>query len=234
MPFLGATEQQNQRTPISISRIQVFCPILLGRKQPISSRSNYADAMFSFFLGVTRRYNFTISRGTIAPSGLLKPALLVNNQFPGVSVNLCKSSLDIGIRTMTHENMTSRLLRRIGVIGLRFRSLIMSLKRGPPSTGMGMIQPDPSLELACLCWTAKLSATRYTLDGRGSISHSTYYATPLAGMRPFSNMNIVVAMSYSSWEVLHVQIPSVSLQKLTCFIELTSRQSTPCESGLML
>ncbi|KAH8780241.1 extracellular dihydrogeodin oxidase/laccase-like protein, partial [Diaporthe sp. PMI_573] len=33
--------------------------------------------------GVTRRYNFTIGRGTIAPSGLLKPALLANNQFPG-------------------------------------------------------------------------------------------------------------------------------------------------------
>lgn len=38
-----------------------------------------------FFTGVTRQYNFTISRGRIAPSGLVKPALLVNNQFPGVS-----------------------------------------------------------------------------------------------------------------------------------------------------
>lgn len=36
-------------------------------------------------LGVTRRYNFTIGRGEIAPSGLRKPALLANNQFPGVS-----------------------------------------------------------------------------------------------------------------------------------------------------
>lgn len=47
-------------------------------------RRKFADIK-SLFIGVTRQYNFTISRGMIAPSGLLKPALLVNNQFPGVS-----------------------------------------------------------------------------------------------------------------------------------------------------
>lgn len=33
--------------------------------------------------GVTRKYEWTISRGTTAPDGVTKPALLVNNQFPG-------------------------------------------------------------------------------------------------------------------------------------------------------
>jgi hypothetical protein len=33
--------------------------------------------------GVTRTYDWTISRGTIAPDGVTKFALLVNNQFPG-------------------------------------------------------------------------------------------------------------------------------------------------------
>lgn len=81
---------------------------VLEGTQRRSHRSNHADAMFSLFLGVTRRYNFTISRGTIAPSGLLKPALLVNNQFPGVSVNPYKFSLNMATRTMTHGPMTSR------------------------------------------------------------------------------------------------------------------------------
>lgn len=33
--------------------------------------------------GVIRQYDWTISRGTIAPDGVTKSALLVNNQFPG-------------------------------------------------------------------------------------------------------------------------------------------------------
>ena len=33
--------------------------------------------------GVVRSYDFTVSRGTIAPDGVNKSVLLVNDQFPG-------------------------------------------------------------------------------------------------------------------------------------------------------
>ena len=36
--------------------------------------------------GESRTYNFTISRGYIAPDGVNRSVLLVNNQFPGVGV----------------------------------------------------------------------------------------------------------------------------------------------------
>jgi hypothetical protein len=36
-------------------------------------------------LGVVRCYNFTISRGNLAPDGYQKSMILINGQFPGVS-----------------------------------------------------------------------------------------------------------------------------------------------------
>lgn len=33
--------------------------------------------------GVTRTYDFTIARGTLAPEGIPKPMMLINGQFPG-------------------------------------------------------------------------------------------------------------------------------------------------------
>ncbi|MCJ1312325.1 hypothetical protein MMC25_005999 [Agyrium rufum] len=36
--------------------------------------------------GVTRHYDFTISRGVIAPDGISKPAILVNGQYPGPTI----------------------------------------------------------------------------------------------------------------------------------------------------
>ena len=36
-------------------------------------------------LGVVRSYDLTISRGYIAPDGVNKSVILINNQFPGVS-----------------------------------------------------------------------------------------------------------------------------------------------------
>ena len=35
---------------------------------------------------MTRYYDFTITRGVIAPDGVNKSSLLINNQYPGVSV----------------------------------------------------------------------------------------------------------------------------------------------------
>lgn len=69
---------------------------------PICSEIKVADTKI-FHIGVTRQYNFTISRGTIAPSGLLKPALLVNNQFPGVSTT----------RTIPHSISTLSMMTHI-------------------------------------------------------------------------------------------------------------------------
>jgi len=36
--------------------------------------------------GVVRKYEFTIARGTIAPDGYSKDMLLINGQYPGVSL----------------------------------------------------------------------------------------------------------------------------------------------------
>ncbi|KAI1392521.1 putative multicopper oxidase [Hypoxylon trugodes] len=44
------------------------------------SSNPYTDAPHT---GITRRYEFNISRGVIAPDGYKKPVLLVNDQFPG-------------------------------------------------------------------------------------------------------------------------------------------------------
>ena len=35
--------------------------------------------------GVTRHYDFSVSRAVIAPDGINKSSILVNNQYPGVS-----------------------------------------------------------------------------------------------------------------------------------------------------
>jgi hypothetical protein len=39
--------------------------------------------------GMTRRYEFTISEGVIAPDGVEKQAVLVNGQFPGPLIEVC-------------------------------------------------------------------------------------------------------------------------------------------------
>ena len=36
--------------------------------------------------GVIRRYDFSVSRGTIAPDGYELPVILVNGQFPGPTI----------------------------------------------------------------------------------------------------------------------------------------------------
>ncbi|KAI1735704.1 Cupredoxin [Xylaria scruposa] len=36
--------------------------------------------------GVTRKYHFTVARATISPDGVQRPAILVNNQFPGPTI----------------------------------------------------------------------------------------------------------------------------------------------------
>lgn len=36
--------------------------------------------------GVTRRYTFTVARGTLAPDGVSRPVILVNGQFPGPAI----------------------------------------------------------------------------------------------------------------------------------------------------
>jgi FtsP/CotA-like multicopper oxidase with cupredoxin domain len=36
--------------------------------------------------GVTRYYDFTIARTTISPDGVVKPAILINGQYPGPTI----------------------------------------------------------------------------------------------------------------------------------------------------
>lgn len=102
--FLGAIGQPNPRIRILISPIQVLRLSISWKKNPVCSEIKVTDTKI-FHIGVTRQYNFTISRGTIAPSGLLKTALLVNNQFPGVSATRTIPHSIASLSMMTHIHL---------------------------------------------------------------------------------------------------------------------------------
>ena len=53
---------------------------------PWGNRSTYgSDPRDVPNTGITRHYDFAIARGVIAPDGVNKSSILVNNQYPGVS-----------------------------------------------------------------------------------------------------------------------------------------------------
>ena len=58
--------------------------------------------------GVTRYYDFNVARGIIAPDGVNRSSILVNNQYPGVSGSTALSCGDIVIGY-------SQLLKQTGV-----------------------------------------------------------------------------------------------------------------------
>lgn len=45
------------------------------------------SSMLTDTIGVIRAYEFTIKRGFIAPDGVNKSVILVNGQFPAVSIS---------------------------------------------------------------------------------------------------------------------------------------------------
>ncbi|KAI2611819.1 putative multicopper oxidase [Hypoxylon sp. NC1633] len=53
---------------------------IAGGDKMAKTHNPYTDSPFT---GVTRRYEFNVSRGVIAPDGYQKQVLLVNDQFPG-------------------------------------------------------------------------------------------------------------------------------------------------------
>lgn len=45
------------------------------------------SSMLTDTIGVIRAYDFTIKRGFIAPDGVNKSVILINGQFPAVSIS---------------------------------------------------------------------------------------------------------------------------------------------------
>jgi FtsP/CotA-like multicopper oxidase with cupredoxin domain len=66
-----------------------------------ANNTNYYDEIPE--TGVTRTYDFTVARATIAPDGYEKHAMLVNGQFPGPTI---EANWGDWIEVTVHNNIT--------------------------------------------------------------------------------------------------------------------------------
>lgn len=53
--------------------------------------------------GVTRYYNFTVTRGEISPDGAVRQVMMINNQFPGPMIEANWGGMYLNGSAHSHE-----------------------------------------------------------------------------------------------------------------------------------
>lgn len=115
--------------------------------------------------GIVRKYDFTISRGVIAPDGFQKDVLLINNQFPGP---LIEANWGDTIQVKVCNNITAP---EEGT-AIHWHGFLQSLtpwEDGVPSVSQCPIAPGK-------CFTYNVKATLY-----GSTWYHAHYSAQYSG-----------------------------------------------------
>ena len=149
--------------------------------------------------GVTRFYDFTISRGTVAPDGYSKPSILINGQFPGPLIEAnwgdeiqgtrysCAPTLSLVPNELLQWSCTTALPRlrkaqlSIGMVCCNERHLGWTAYPVLPSVPLLLAQPSRALLLSRfikLNFDAFFSY-RFTADVYGTSWYHSHYSSQL-------------------------------------------------------
>lgn len=122
--------------------------------------------------GIIRTYDFTISRGMLAPDGYLKPVLLVNGAFPGPTIEANWGDI---IQVTVHNNITKDSIGDAEGTALHWHGFLQTAtpwEDGVPGVDQCPIAPGKSYtyqfkaELYGTTWYHSHYRSVYTLDLR--------------------------------------------------------------------